>query len=270
MKFWWLPILTTVAIAGCSSTQEVSNSVEPEQQVVTSVDKIKWMDLNLPVDIEANINESSQLLLEGNSAGPIMGLVVDGTRGSLDIEVQTLVENEQSLYASSVKITDNLGNLLAENNFEQFEYQQSKMLDPNKFAVTMNVIPKIGTTKIYILVYTTKQSLDSTSTVTHPAKIFAETKGTVPPVIPDPSIEHSLYGKVKVKVTANDFVTQRVVKAQEYVPEAATSSEYYTSAIQKAVAEDNIPKALSLLDEAKALNIEGAQEVFVKAINNKK
>jgi maltose operon protein len=35
------------------------------------------------------------------------------------------------------------------------------------------------------------------------------------------------------------------------------------------VESNNIDKALSLLDEAKALNIEGAQEVFVRAVNAK-
>ncbi|QSA20889.1 transcriptional regulator, partial [Vibrio furnissii] len=44
---------------------------------------------------------------------------------------------------------------------------------------------------------------------------------------------------------------------------------YYFSTIEKAVAANDIPKALSLLDEAKALGIEGAQEVFVKAVNRK-
>ncbi|CSC16930.1 maltose operon periplasmic protein [Vibrio cholerae] len=33
---------------------------------------------------------------------------------------------------------------------------------------------------------------------------------------------------------------------------------------------NDLPKALSLLDEAKALGIEGAQEVFVKAVNARK
>lgn len=42
---------------------------------------------------------------------------------------------------------------------------------------------------------------------------------------------------------------------------------FYSSAIQKAVAENNIPKALALLDEAKALGVKGAQQTFVKAIN---
>lgn len=48
------------------------------------------------------------------------------------------------------------------------------------------------------------------------------------------------------------------------------SQAFYLSAIEKAVSTGDIPKALSLLDEAKALGIEGAQEVFVKAVNTRK
>lgn len=43
-----------------------------------------------------------------------------------------------------------------------------------------------------------------------------------------------------------------------------------TSSIERAVQANDLPKALSLLDEAKALGIEGAQEVFVKAVNARK
>ncbi len=45
------------------------------------------------------------------------------------------------------------------------------------------------------------------------------------------------------------------------------TQSYYYKAIEQAVAAGDIPKALSLLDEAKALNIPGAQETFVRAVN---
>ncbi|OIN27484.1 MalM family protein [Vibrio barjaei] len=270
MKFWWLPILTTVAIAGCSNTQVVSSAVDASQQVVTNAENVSWKKAKLPVDIEAVINKDTQLLLSDFSDGPVFGLEVDGSRGSLDIVVESLVQDEKSLYAPSVRITDNFGNTLVDQSFNNAVYVQSSALEPNKFVQKVNVIPKLGSDKLHILVYTTKSDLAETSMVKHPAKIFAEAKSTVPPEIADPTVDHSLYGLIRVEVSANDMVTKRAVQEQEYVPEAATSEEYYLGAIQKAVAEDNIPKALSLLDEAKALNVEGAQETFVKAINSRK
>jgi len=60
------------------------------------------------------------------------------------------------------------------------------------------------------------------------------------------------------------------VKAKAVVIEAQPETKtFYLNAIQKAVADNDINKALSLLDEAKALGIEDAQEVFVKAVNAK-
>ncbi|GAL16670.1 maltose operon periplasmic protein MalM [Vibrio maritimus] len=269
MKFWWLPVLTTVAIAGCSNTQVVSSAVDVNQQVVTSAEKVQWSKSELPVDISVDITKESQLLINNFSNGPIFGLEVDGNRGSLDIAVESLVVSEKTLYAQSVLVTDDMGNTLVDKPFSDADYKQAGAMDPDKFVVSFNVIPKINTEKLHILVYTTKDDSQAVSTVKHPAKIFAEAKGTVPPIIPDPEVKHDLYGQLRISVTSNDLVTKRAVKEQEYVPNAATSQDYYISGIQKAVAEDNIPKALSLLDEAKELNIEGAQEAFIKAINAK-
>ncbi|WP_257575918.1 hypothetical protein [Vibrio parahaemolyticus] len=54
------------------------------------------------------------------------------------------------------------------------------------------------------------------------------------------------------------------------IPQGSDLTSYYHSSIEAAVAANDIPKALTLLDEAKELGIEGAQEVqFVKAVNKK-
>jgi maltose operon protein len=42
---------------------------------------------------------------------------------------------------------------------------------------------------------------------------------------------------------------------------------YYHNAIRQAVEQNDIAKALSLLEEAKALNVVDAQKVFVSAVN---
>jgi maltose operon protein len=43
---------------------------------------------------------------------------------------------------------------------------------------------------------------------------------------------------------------------------------YYFDAITLAVENGNLDKALSLLQEAKILHVEGVQEVFIKAVEN--
>nr|MBF4426312.1 transcriptional regulator [Vibrio anguillarum] len=47
------------------------------------------------------------------------------------------------------------------------------------------------------------------------------------------------------------------------------TKKYYISAIENAVNTGDVAKALSLLDEAKMLNVDGAQQAFIKAVNAK-
>ncbi|MGC9458394.1 MalM family protein, partial [Vibrio genomosp. F10 str. 9ZD137] len=44
---------------------------------------------------------------------------------------------------------------------------------------------------------------------------------------------------------------------------------FYIDSIERAVNAGMLDKALALLEEAKALNVEGAQEAFIKAVNSK-
>ncbi|GMQ49614.1 MalM family protein [Vibrio sp. 10N] len=269
MKYKWLPLVAAFSLAGCSAPQVVSSDVEPSQQVSTSVERLSWTKLALPADVTTDLNKNSQILLLDGVASPVATFAIDGNRGSLDVRVASLVVKESSMYAPSVKITDQQGRVLGEKSFSDFEYQEAKLLNPDQYVANLTIIPFDDSEQLHILVYSTKEDMAGSSTIIHPAKLYAKARGNQPPEIADPIISHSLYGSIALSVEANDTVKARSTSEAEYVPAAATSEEYYKSAIEKAVAEDNIPKALSLLDEAKALNIEGAQEVFVKAINAK-
>jgi maltose operon protein len=269
MKYKWLPLVAAFSLAGCSAPQVISSDVEPSQQVSTSVERLSWTKLDLPANVTTELGKNSQILLLDGTASPVATFTVDGNRGSLDVEVASLVVKESSMYAPSFKVTDDKGRVLGEKRFSEFEYREAKVLDPDQYAAKVTVIPFDDSKALHILVYSTKEDIAGSSTVTHPAKLYAKARSNQPPEIADPVILHSLYGTLTVKIDANNVVTKREQTENEYIPSAATSEEYYKSAIEKAVAEDNIPKALSLLDEAKALNIEGAQEIFVKAINAK-
>ena len=112
----------------------------------------------------------------------------------------------------------------------------------------------------------------------HPARLDAEARGNYLPEMEDIPVPNANVGKIEVTIDKASFFSigsskskfnakpAAAVKLDTIQPETQT---YYHNAIQAAVSEDNIPKALSLLDEAKALGIEGAQEVFVKAVNKK-
>jgi len=115
--------------------------------------------------------------------------------------------------------------------------------------------------------------------VAHPGRIEAEGRGNYMPELKDIAVPHSLTGTVELEVSGPSFLsfmkspnnalvasTDEAKLSKEVLPD---TQAYYHSSIKKAVEANDLNKALSLLDEAKALGIDGAQEVFIKAVNAK-
>lgn len=69
-----------------------------------------------------------------------------------------------------------------------------------------------------------------------------------------------------VEKPAPKVVSEQTVVTTIVQPE---TKKYYISAIENAVKAGDVAKALSLLDEAKMLNVDGAQQAFIKAVNAK-
>ncbi|MFA0071936.1 transcriptional regulator, partial [Vibrio breoganii] len=90
-----------------------------------------------------------------------------------------------------------------------------------------------------------------------------------PPDIADPQAKHNPLGQFRFSISANDIVNAKIVAKNDNIPQGTDLTSYYHNAIKVAVEANDVPKALTLLDEAKELGIEGAQTVFVKALNTK-
>jgi maltose operon protein len=71
------------------------------------------------------------------------------------------------------------------------------------------------------------------------------------------------------KLQANPTITDEQVTQSKVIPVKATqeSSEFYRQAITHAVDNNQLKKAVSLLEEAESLGVEGAREAFNKAVN---
>ncbi|MEL7291484.1 MAG: MalM family protein, partial [Pseudomonadota bacterium] len=126
--------------------------------------------------------------------------------------------------------------------------------------------------------------------VPHPAKVRAEESGEPLPIVTDPTYLSSTQGSFTFEVetlTLSGYGQKNVI-AESREKQVATSSEpiqtpvertpsvvqpetqtYYHTAIKSAVEVGMLDKALALLEEAKALNVEGAQQVFIDAVNNR-
>ena len=163
-------------------------------------------------------------------------------------------------------------------NLVDFEYQKPRLHLGNRLVTEHDFYPPTTAESVYLIVYTDQADLGGFTDVIHPARLDAEGRGNYMPEVKDIPVPNGNVGKIEVTIDRASFFSIGSSSSESNAkPAAATKIDtiqpetqtYYHNAIQTAVTEDNIPKALSLLDEAKALGIEGAQEVFVKAVNKK-
>lgn len=268
MKKWITPLLLSTLIVGCAKTQTITFDVTQENQVAINLTDIVSTPLEVPSKIKFNIDQSNQLLLSEQSAGPIASFTLPGNKGSLDIIIDSFVDSANTFYAPNVIILNKKDDVIYQKTFSNFKYEPAKLLDNDKFTLAFNVLPDMTGEPLKLLIYTSTEDLKGSTPILHPAKAFAIAKNTVLPAIADPLAKHVTYGSFSLMVNSNQAVNTRITNTTDNVPAGTDLESFYKKSIEKAVANENIPKALKLLEEAKDLNVEGAQEVFVNAINN--
>ena len=118
----------------------------------------------------------------------------------------------------------------------------------------------------YLILYTSEAQMAGQTVLQHPAKAYAKALGNEPPSIPDPVAQHSPVGVIKLVMipdsaagsTAKGYVPGYsigqemgnelpVAPAPAVLPE---TSAYYRQAIDAALAEKDLERALRLADEA--------------------
>lgn len=270
MKKWIAPIILSTLIVGCAKTQTVTLDVPQENQVAMNISEITWSALDAPNKIKFTIDKSNQLLLNGESAGPIASFTLPGNKGSLDIEIESFVDIKNTFYAPNVAILNKAGDTIYHKSFGDFSYEPAKLLDSDKFTIAFNVMPDMSGDNLKLLIYTSAKDLAGSTPILHPAKAFAIAKHTVQPNIDDPLAKHVAYGNFSLTLASNQVVTTRIINTTDKIPAGTDLKSFYKKSIQNAVASEDIPKALKLLEEAKNLQVEDAQTIFVDAINSYK
>ena len=231
----------------------VSLDVASESQVAVNYSEVIWKRLDALGVHQFEVNKASQMLLDGVSAGPVAGFVLPGDRGSLDIELESFVSKELSFYAPNVVVLNRRNKVIYQGRFADFTYNPAKLMDEDNFSVDFNVIPDMSGDELKMLIYTSAADLQGETEVLHPAKAFAKAKHTQPPDIANPMAKHAPFGSFRLTIKANDVVNKRVVANNDHAPEGTELKGYYHEAIQKAVQEDNIPKASVCLMKLKRL-----------------
>ena len=251
------------ALTGCQSTDVIQPQTNGMQQEIAQFSAIQTVSVELPSKSKVTITKDTQYLRYGDIDSPVAAFKVPANQGTLAFTVTSEIGDE--VFVPSVKVFTENGELLADITADKFESLEPRLAWGYRLESEFKVVPLSGETSLVVLVYTDKENLGNTTPIKHPAKLDAERRGNYFP-IDDVQVPNSVEGTIELAVES----TGQVVEQKAEIAVQPETENYYLSEIEKAVAEDNIPKALSLLDEAKALNIKGAQEAFVKAVNSKK
>ncbi len=276
MKKSWFSLFGVVGLIGCSSTSQLQNSVDSTlnqaELCCESLVTAPWVPLELNDSLEFAINQSSPVWTFESNKSYFSGLKFNERSGMVDITIRSVMAQGKvlkptiALLNSSYAIVDTIG-------ANEFEVKFSDAFAKNRYEKQLTVDAKKTP---YFIVYADTTDLGSKIVVPHPAKLRAEQSGDPLPIVTDPSYVVSTNGLIDIEIESVSVsgVTSKERKLeqtprQETLQIQPETQSYYHASIEKAVQAGDIPKALSLLDEAKALGVEGAKEVFVKAVNAK-
>lgn len=257
--------------------------------------QLPWQTLMPPVRQEIILDGASPRVQMGNITGPVAAITLPANRGSLAITLSSLAKG-QSIYAPNVLVLDEQMRPAAFFPSSYFPYEKPGGMSMDRLEGTMKLSPALGQKQIYLLIYTTREDLLASTTMTNPAKAYAEGVGNAIPDIPDPIGRHSETGTIRLKVEAEQKSgnitigqifsgpeTQPVTvggaatrAAPSQAPAAAPGApmlndteSYFNQAIKQAVREGNIDKALKLLNEAERLGSSSARQTFIGSVKGK-
>ncbi|MCC4857466.1 transcriptional regulator [Vibrio lentus] len=276
MYFRALMLSGCVALAGCQSAEVMEQVQVAQAEQVNSVSGLQFAKMKLPSSAIFDITTDSQVFNYQDINSRVAAIELPADRGEYSIKITSMIGD--TAFVPRAVIYDKNGKELESYGKEDFEYQKPRLHLGNRLVTEHDFYPPTTAESVYLIVYTDQADLGGFTDVIHPARLDAEGRGNYMPEAKDIPVPNGNVGKIEVTIDRASFFSFGSSSSESNAkPAAATKVEtiqpetqtYYHNAIQAAVDADNIPKALSLLDEAKALGIEGAQEVFVKAVNKK-
>ncbi|MEL7364481.1 MAG: MalM family protein [Pseudomonadota bacterium] len=283
-------LLSGLSLIGCSSNNslELSQNTSPITAEVCcqSSQDFPWVFLNQNQTLKFNIDNSSPAAQFDTGKSFFVPMAFDQQSGNVDIVLRSIMLDSQ-VAIPSVQLLNERFEVVRTFGREDFEVLFSDALARNRFELKTEV-NTVDTP--YIVVYSDNSQLGDKVVVPHPAKVRAEESGEPLPIVTDPTYLSSTQGSFTFEVetlTLSGYGQKNVI-AESREKQVATSSEpiqtpvertpsvvqpetqtYYHTAIKSAVEVGMLDKALALLEEAKALNVEGAQQVFIDAVNNR-
>lgn len=204
--------------------------------------------------------------------------------GPMKINIRSYIQDNKDIFMPSALVLDSNFQIAARYPANTFKVINARGIEDTHLENTLNLTPTGNQKYIYLVIYTTENSLKGTTEIIHPAKLFAKAVGNEPPAISDITLTHTQTGKLEIQVektnstqfiglgsgtptSQNTVIGKNVVHAPEKVE--SDTEKYFNQAVLKALKNNDVNKAMNLVNEAESLGLKSPRKTFIDYISKK-
>ena len=263
-----ISLFVSLSLTACSTTDTITKPIKAlasSEVCCNDFSQFPWIQLSATEDIDFQLDLSSPIghFSDGNSYFNAFKLSERSQK--VQLRLASLMSNK-SVVAPKLITLDDKFNIVSTVNLEQFAIKTSDVFTKTQYQLNLDLD---ASKTPYLIVYSSEDYLGQSVKVKHPARIRAEELGEPMPMVADPTYRYERFGKLKLSVKTISLQAYKapVKQIQATIKPAQPETKvFYQNAIREAVDANEVPKALSLLEEAKALGIKDAESFFINAL----
>ncbi len=274
-----LCLLLALPLAGCQTAslttrnplevndlQEATRRLEGATPIASRLDALTYQRLELAQNTSFIIGTSDPLIALDSGRTFVKAFELPEQPPNLTLRIQSIA-SDQSIFAPAALVLDKDFNVVRRVPVEAFTYEPAQFLSPDRLEASIEDIGSASGAR-YVVIHTTDSARQGQTRLTHPAKLYAEARGTTPPPVEDIFLPNAGIGTLVVGVRSGTVVVETPPSTIDQVPAAPgmTDDVKYRNAIEAAVSSGDIDGAMNLVRESKERGIAGMNEVFVEAI----
>ncbi|UTV29865.1 MalM family protein [Photobacterium atrarenae] len=280
MKMTFAALLTASLIGCAASPVAVSKDVAVNATVCCNTyGEFSWVPMQGD-EIDFVVDEYSQVgqFPDGKSYFAAFALPENVER--MRVTLNSWMKSE-GVFAPKVLLLDPNFQPVKSIELDEFKVAPSKLFSLNSYQHRFTM--EQATTP-YLVVYSPRDYRQDSITIPHPERLRAEELGLARPMVTDPVIEHQRFGSLTLELKALNMRAYRVGETQPSrgttqvkpasqpaavpvtagAPMLAESEAFYNRQIKAAVAQNDIQKALKLMEEAKRAGSTTAEATFIE------
>lgn len=254
-------LFVSLSLTACSSTDTLTAPIEPlasSEVCCNDFSQFPWIQLGTTEELDFQLDSSSPIghFSDGNSYFNAFKLSERSQK--VQLSLSSLMINNAVVAPKLIALDDKF-NIVSTASLDQFDIKTSDAFTQTQLQLNFDLD---ASKTPYLIVYSSDAYLGQSIKVKHPARIRSEELGEPMPMVTDPTYTYGRFGKLRLSVkTLSLQAYKAAVKSAQ--PETQV---FYKKTITQAVKGNDISKALSLIEEAKALGIKDAESVFINAL----